>query len=224
MTEPTRALPTTQATAPLPADVGAAPTTPADPRSPRSASGAAGTPPPPTVSVTRLLAEAAGKSSICWVRVRDGSTHPVWFVWHDDQDPRGTGPALYVLSGHEEQFLPWLPPQVEVILRSKDSGGRLLTLTADTTQITPESPDWDRAVEVVRPARLNLVGTPEQVDARWRGGCTIHVLTPRGQPLEHPGAYAVDSGARPVESGPTTTLSWRPWHWRGRPRSRRGSQ
>ena len=188
--------------------------------------GESGNPPnaAPQVNITRLLAEAASKSGILWIRIPGGTTHPAWFVWHDDEDPRGTGPAAYVISGPGEQPLPWLPPQVELILRSKDTSARLLTITAEVTEVTPESPRWDAACAVIRPERLNLVGTPEEVDARWRAGCTIHVLTPHGRPSEQPGAYAVGSGAAVVAPTRARTIGWRPWHWLGRPSSRRGTR
>ncbi len=176
------------------------------------------------VNVTRLLAEAASKSSILWIRLPDGAAHPAWFVWHDNEDPRGTGPAAYVVSGLGEQPLPWLPAQVDLLLRSKDTGGRLITITAEVAEVTPESPVWDAAVEVIRPARLNLQGSPAEVEARWRAGCTIHVLTPHGRPHEQPGSYAVGSGARAVSPAKGTTIGWRPWHLFGRPATRRGTR
>ena len=71
-------------------------------------------PAPASVNVTRLIHEAASKSGLLWVRLPDGSTHPVWHVWHDDGDERGTGPAAYVVSGPGEQPLPWLPDEVEL--------------------------------------------------------------------------------------------------------------
>ena len=179
--------------------------------------------PTPGINVTRLLAEAAGKAGVLWIRVPEGTTHPAWYVWHDDGDPRGTGPAAYVISGVGEQSLPWLPEQVEVILRSKDNGGRLLTIGAAVREITPASPEWDAAVAVVRPGRLNLVGTSEEVEARWRAGCTVHVLTPVGRPVEQPGAYAAQTGSRVVTPAAGTTVGKGPWHWRGRPASRRGT-
>lgn len=145
---------------------------PEPPESPPSA--APDVPPPHPLHVTRLLAEAASKSSVMWIQVPDGATYPVWFVWHDDGDPRGTGPALYVVSGPGEQNLPWLPEDVEVIFRSKDSGGRLLTTAAATREIDPQDPDWAAAVEVLRGERLNATG---DLVARWRESATIHVLS-----------------------------------------------
>ena len=113
----------------------------------------------PAVNVTRLTHEALSKSGLLWVRVPGGGgTHAVWHVWHDDGDPRGTGPAAYVVSGPGEQSLPWLPDDVELILRSKDTGGRLLTVHATVRELTPEDDGWDAAVELLRPERLNAVG------------------------------------------------------------------
>lgn len=200
MTEPTRLLPDPGADAPSEAQ-----------------------PAPAPVNVTRLVGEAASKSGLLWIRLPDGRTHPAWHVWHDDGDPRGTGPAAYVISGIGEQPLPWLPDEVELILRSKDTGGRLLTVAAAVREVTPASPDWDAAAEVIRPERLNLAGDADSVDARWRSGCTIHVLTPHGRPHEQPGAYADRSGAERISPAKGTTSTWRPWHWRGRPQSRRGT-
>lgn len=193
--------------------------------SPEDAAGTPDAPPAaPRVNVTRLVAEAASKSGLLWIRLPDGATHPAWHVWHDDGDERGSGPEAYVISGVGEQPLPWLPDEVEVIFRSKDTGGRLLTLAAQVREITPAAEDWAAAVEVIRPERLNLVGTAEEVEARWREGCTIHVLTPHGRPREQPGVYAAGSGSRPVVTARAATAGWKPWHWRGRPASRRGTR
>ncbi len=172
---------------------------------------------PRPVDVTRLVHEAASTSGLLWVRVPGGGTHAVWHVWHDDGDERGTGPAAYVVSGPGEQSLPWLPEEVELILRSKDSGGRLLTIHASARELTPQDLAWDAAVEVLRPARLNAVGDVAQ---RWAQSCTIHVLHPHGRLVEGPGAYAATSGAERVHPAGATTARWRPWHWRGRSRAR----
>lgn len=171
----------------------------------------------PTVNVTRLLAEAATKSDVAWLRLPDGATHPLWFVWHDDDNPRGPGPVIYIVSGPGEQPLPWLPPEVEVIFRSKDSRGRLLTVTAAVREIPPDSVEWERAVSVLRAERLNATG---DVIARWRESATVHVLAPHGRPSDE---VARGSGRRPLDPAPATTLGRAPWHWRGRPQRRRGT-
>jgi hypothetical protein len=201
-----------------PGDTPASATTPA----PTAAPPATGEPnPPASVNVTRLISEAASKSGLLWVRLPDGSTHPVWHVWHDDGDERGTGPAAYVVAGPGEQSLPTLPDEVEVILRSKDTGGRLVTVHATAREITPEDAGWDAAVEVLRPERLNAVGDTAE---RWRQSCVISVLTPHGRLVEGPGDYADTSGAAPVRPAATATTRWRPWHWRGRADARRNTR
>ena len=171
------------------------------------------TPRPTSINVTRLLAEAASKAGVLWIEVPDGGTHAVWFVWHDDEDPRSAGPAIYVVSGTGEQTLPALPDEVTVILRSKDTGARLLRLRATTRVIDPATPEWLAAAEVLQAKRLNATG---DVLARWREGATSQVLAPHGIPDEAPGAYAAESGRVTVSPSRGTTAKWRPWHWRGR--------
>ena len=176
---------------------------------------------PAPVNVTRLIHEAASKSGLLWVRLPDGSSHPVWHVWHDDGDDRGTGPAAYVVSGPGEQSLPWLPDEVELILRSKDTGGRLITVHASARELSPDDPAWDAAVDVLRPERLNAMGDTAE---RWRQSCNIHVLTPHGRLVEGPGSYTDGSGAATVRPTATATIGWRPWHWRGRAGARRNNR
>jgi hypothetical protein len=131
--------------------------------------------------------------------VPGAGTHPVWHVWHDDGDERGTGPAAYVVSGPGEQSLPWLPDEVELVLRSKDSGGLLLSVRATSRELTPADEEWDAAVQVLRPERLNAVGDVAQ---RWAQGCTIHVLTPHGGSSTGPGRTRPTPAACRSRPGP----------------------
>ena len=102
-----------------------------------------------------------------------------------------------------------------VILRSKDTGGRLLRLRAAVRELAPSTPEWEAAAELLRADRLNATG---DVLARWREGGVIHVIAPHGRPDESPGAYAEESGRVTVSPARGTTARWRPWHWRGRGR------
>ncbi len=172
----------------------------------------------PAVNVTRLLNEAAAKSKVMWIEIPGAGTHPVWYVWHDDADPRGTGPSAYVVSGPGEQTLPWLPETVQLIFRSKDTGGRLIATHATTREMQQGTPEWDAAVGVLSGERLNA--TSDAATA-WAQGCTLHVITPHGRPTESPGDYSADSGAERIVSSAGTTVGWRPWHLRGRPTVRR---
>ncbi len=173
------------------------------------------TPAPAPVNLTRLVHEAATASSVLWIEPGDGSSHPAWFVWDAAGDPLGTGPAAYVISGPGEQPLPELPPQVMLVLRSKDSGGRLLRILADVTRVRPEDSAWAGAAQQLRTARLNA--TPD-VDDRWRESGVIWVLAPHGRPAESPGTYAAESRAVDVTPGAAATAGWRPWHLGGRRR------
>jgi len=165
------------------------------------------------LNVTALFAEAAGKSGLMWVEVPGDRAWPFWHAWADD--------TVYAVSGPGEQTLPWLPEQVHLVLRSKDTGGRLITVHATARELRPEDADWDAAVDVVRPERLNAVGDTAE---RWRQSCTIHVLTPHGRLVEGPGSYTDASGAAPVRPTATATAGWRPWHWRGRAGARRNNR
>jgi hypothetical protein len=177
------------------------------------AEGAAPPPVRPVVNVTALFAEAASKSGLMWVDVPGDRAWPFWHAW--------TGETVYAVSGPGEQTLPWLPGEVSLITRSKDSGGRLLTVHAAVRVVTPEDGDWGTAVEALKGSRLNAT---DDLETRWREVCTVRAFAPFGAPLEAPGSYPATSGAAPVPPSTATTAGWRPWHWRGRPRRRRGTR
>jgi hypothetical protein len=164
------------------------------------------------VNVTALFAEAASKSGLMWVQPPGDRAWPFWHAWADD--------TVYVVSGPGEQSLPWLPPEVELVLRSKDTGGRLLTVRASVREVGPQDEQWAAATDALRARRLNAT---DDLVSRWSRECTVRAITPFGAPLEAPGSYGTASGAAPVPASDATTTHWRPWHWRGRPRRRRGS-
>lgn len=170
-----------------------------------------------SIAVSRLLHEAASASSVLWLETDGGATYPLWFVWHDDGDPMGIGPAAYVVGGQGEQNLPALGAQVVLIFRSKDSGGRLLRISADVVLVTPQDPDWARAVAVVQPARLNSVGDSATA---WLEGVTIAILTPHGRPSQGPGTYDATPQVVKITPAVGTTRGRAPWHLGGRARRR----
>lgn len=155
----------------------------------------------PSVNVTALLAEAAGKSDIMWVDVPGERSFPVWYAWVADR--------FYVVSGEGEQLLPPLPEVVRLILRSKDSGGRLITVTATAHLLAPHTPSWETAVAALAGERLNAT---DDVAARWAESGAVHALHPFGPPVEAPGAHPDDAGRSPLAPAPATTVGWRPWH------------
>lgn len=131
---------------------------------------------PPSSEVTAaLIAEAARRSRVCWISyeydadrtVRD---RLVWHAWHeqavvvlscpdDGRDPAtGAGDLT-------EQVLPGIDSaaQVEVALRSRDTGGRLVGWTADVEVVVPGTPAWEEHSAALLGVRLNL---PDPAAAR----------------------------------------------------------
>jgi hypothetical protein len=168
---------------------------------------------PHPVNVTALFAEAASKSGLLWVEVPGDRAWPFWHAWSND--------TVYAVSGPGEQPLPWMPDEVVLVARSKDTGGRLLAVHATARTITPADEDWQPATEALKAARLNAT---DDLDARWAAECTVRAFQPFGAPVEGPGSYATTSRAQPVPPSEATTARWRPWHWRGRPLRRRGNR
>jgi hypothetical protein len=120
-----------------------------------------------------LVAELARKTGLCWVRY-DGRDHAVWHVWHDD--------ALCLVSGGEEQPLPDLPDGalVEVVMRSKDTGGRVLTWVGRVSVVHPEEEAWPGTTAALVAGRLNL-RDPATAAERWASSSVVRRITPTGE-------------------------------------------
>ena len=103
-------------------------------------------------------------------------------------------------------------------LRSKDTGARLLRVHGRVERVDPTSPEWAEAAETLRAGRLNATG---DVLARWAAECTIHRIRPYGAPADSFDAPTGEDERSEPPGSAGTTASWRPWHWRGRPRRRR---
>lgn len=140
-------------------------------------------------------------------------TFPVWHAFAEGQ--------VFVVSGPGEQYLPWLPDHVQLIARSKASGGRLIVVNAGTEVLAPDSPPWQAAVAALAPIRLNAAGTSDDLSRSWAANCTVHAFTPTGDPVEEPGRMPLDGGFAVLRPGVATTGGWRPWHTGGRPAIRR---
>jgi len=181
---------------------------------PAAAPPAAPVAPPAPDPQEALLAEAATKSGLLWVDVPGDRAWPAWHVWVD-----GTA---YVVSGPGEQSLPELPESVVLVLRSKDTGGRLLRVPARAERLRPQDPRWEPATTALKAARLNAPAG--DVVGRWAAEATVTALVPQLPLLEGPGGYDDASGAAAPAATPATTRTWHPWHLRGRPRHRRGTR
>ncbi|WP_426566036.1 hypothetical protein ACPPVT_05575 [Angustibacter sp. McL0619] len=157
-----------------------------------------------------LVAEAAAKSGLVWVRPRGGSrAWGVWHAWHEG--------AVLVASGPGEQDLGDLGVDVDLILRSKDTGSRLVTVAASAQLLDPSSQEWTAAAEALAPGRLNSAALPAELPEHWRvTGVRITRFVPTGEAAEQPGSYDDASGAAPPAPSAATTSSWLPWHLRGR--------
>jgi hypothetical protein len=162
-----------------------------------------------------LLAEAAAKSDLVWLRPpAQQRAWPAWHVWHDD--------AVHVVSGGGEQPLPALDGPVDLVVRSKDTWQRLLTLPARATPLRPDDDRWAAAATALAAARLNASVPPAQLPQAWRESATITRIDAIGPPTEQPGDYDESSHAAPPPETPATRSGWRPWHAGGRRRRRRG--
>jgi hypothetical protein len=162
--------------------------------------------------VGALVAEAASKGGMLWVRPRGGSrAWGVWHAWHEG--------AVLVVSGPGEQELPELDGDVDLILRSKDTGARLVTVAAVAEVLGLQSDDWADAAEALAPGRLNSAALPADLPEHWRTtGARITRIRPTSQASEQPGSYDDASGAAAPAPTSATTSTWRPFHAGGRTR------
>jgi hypothetical protein len=160
--------------------------------------------------VEALLAEAATKSGLVWLRPQgQARAWPAWHVWLDG--------AVVVVSGPGEQELPDLDGELELLLRSKDTGARLLTVPARAERLVPGEDAWLPAAEALAGSRLNSRHSPAELPAHWREtGAVITRVVPAGTPVEQPGDYSTASHAAPPAPSPATTSGWLPWHAGGR--------
>ena len=156
-----------------------------------------------------LVAELAKKTGVCWLTytawTRAGevtATHAVWHAWVETD---GVG-ALYVVSGGDEQPLPGIEQvdRVEVTMRSKENGGRLLTWVAQATEVTPADETWEPATTALVSGRLNLDDLSTAAQG-WAQTSRVTRLVPTGELLEEPGALSDDAHRAVPRPSPATT-------------------
>lgn len=164
-------------------------------------------PGPVDAAVAALLAELGKKTSVCWLTYAVSpdaapTTHAAWHEWLDT----GDGGALYVVAGGTEQPLPGLERsgRVEVTMRSKDNGGRLLTWVAAATRVQPEDERWPAATAALAAGRLNVPDLATAADG-WAVTSVVTRLVPTGETVEDPGDLTdTDHRATPPGSPATT--------------------
>jgi len=162
-----------------------------------------------------LVDEACRKSALLWLRTSTAD-HPV-AVWHAVTDG-----AAHVVGGGLEQRLPDLADgdEVEVTVRSKDTGGRLVTFVAVAQEVRPGDPAWDTVVADLHAKRLNPPDGEDQ-PRRWARESRVLRLQPTGQVLERPGHLSHRSHAAEPPGSPATTRGPLPFVIGRRARRRR---
>lgn len=166
-----------------------------------------------------LVAEACAKSDVVWLRpVEQARAQAAWHVWH-----RG---EICVLQGNGEQPLPQLTGPVEVIVPSKDTRARLVTLIATPRELEPGTAQWTAAAEALAASRLNATDAagaegPGTIP-RWAEEAQIYALHPDGVLEAVSGDEETPDGRLPPPDSRWTTLTRRPFHaGRRRRRARR---
>lgn len=144
-----------------------------------------------------LVAELGRKTSVCWLRY-DGRTHAAWHVWLDD--------ALCLVSGGAEQPLPGLEDagRVEVTMRSKDDGGRLVTWVGAVEVVRPSDELWEPVTTALVAGRLNLADLATAA-GEWSERSVVTRLVPTGDLVERPGALSDDAHLAAPRPTPATT-------------------
>lgn len=146
-----------------------------------------------------LIAELGKKTAVCWLRY-DGQVHAVWHVWLDD--------ALCLVSGGDEQPLPGIEetPVVEVTMRSKESGGRLLTWVGEVSVVRPSDELWEPVTTALVAGRLNLADLAKAA-GEWAERSVVVRVVPTGELAEAPGDLSSD--AHLATPKPTTATTRR---------------
>lgn len=152
-----------------------------------------------------------------WLRP-EGEARAVaaWHVWSDG--------AAYVVSGGLEQDLSLVTAagtdRVVVTVRSKDTGGRLVTWVGRTSRVGPDDDAWDPVVEQLHAKRLNSPDG-EQQPTRWARESVVTRIEPTGELVEAPGRLSSASHAAEPPGSPATTRGPLPFTVGRRPRRRR---
>ncbi|MER7127728.1 hypothetical protein [Streptosporangium saharense] len=115
-----------------------------------------------------VIEEGARKSGILWLSL--DRQRLAWHVWHDG--------AIYLVTGGGEQDLPRLAgaERVQVTLRSKDNGARLVVFEAAVEVVDQAA--FPEAVAALAKERLNAPDAAN-LTARWATDSTVVRLTPQ---------------------------------------------
>ena len=158
--------------------------------------------------VPALIAELGKKTGVSWLTYATGyddtkHTHAAWHVWVETEEHGG---ALYVVAGGDEQHLPGREraDRVEVTMRSKENGGRLVTWVAEPSRVTPDDPAWDTVTAALAAGRLNLDDLTTAA-RKWAQSSVITRLKPTGETVEQPGELSADDHRATPRETPAIT-------------------
>jgi hypothetical protein len=152
-----------------------------------------------------LIAELAKKTGVSWLtyerwtgRADERGTHAAWHVWLDD--------ALCLVSGGGEQRLPGIEDasSVEVTMRSKDNGGRLVTWVGTVSVVRPGDEQWEPVTTALVSGRLNLEDLTTAAD-QWAAESVVTRVVPTGEVVESPGALGDGAHLASPQPTPATT-------------------
>lgn len=163
----------------------------------------------------QLVEAACRTSALVWVRrPEDSHASALWHVL--------AAGAVHVVGGGAEQPLPAVADgdRLEVTVRSKDTGGRLLRFAATVHHLAPGTPEWDAVVPELHAKRLNPPDGEAQ-PARWARESAVLRLDPVGTLLEGPGHHSHRSHAAEPPGSPATTRGPLPFVLGRRARRRR---
>jgi hypothetical protein len=152
-----------------------------------------------------LLDEAMKKAAVAWISVDEAPARLVWCL--------PASGALWVVSGPGEQDAPELGSADQALVTMRgDHGGRIVSWPAAVTRLDPSSEEWAEMAPQLAGKRLNApVAAGELVD-RWAAECTVHKLTPAGDPVEAGSTLPDASLAEPPRDTPARRLPRTPFH------------
>ena len=132
--------------------------------------------PPPA-----LVAQATRRAGLVWLTIPGREQPcPAWHIWRTEGLPPPG--AAYVVTGPGEQPLPGLGDarQVTVTVASSQTGGRLLSWTADVSRVEPASADWGAVIGQLVSGRLNAALAPGETSPaqRWARDGAVFRLSP----------------------------------------------
>jgi hypothetical protein len=153
-----------------------------------------------------LVDEAMKKAAIAWIAV-DGT--PARLLWCLPANG-----ALWVVSGPGEQDAPELASaSLALVTLRGDHGGRIVSWPATVTRLDPSSEEWAEVAPQLAGKRLNAPVAAAELVTRWAAECTIHKLTPTGDPAEAGTSLPDASLAEPPRDTPARRRPRTPFHF-----------